>query len=472
MNKNYEVPSQMQDNLPDVSALYEASSALYKNGGLTVKGIERSINELENAGIKVTNDKINRWLEAGKKEINSITGEKVSLSQPQDSYIGTGTFEMNNTLIMDYTTSNTLDESPFNTMLPVRNADAISFQQDIMNTLYGYADGDNGVSGSANIVPLLQSSTNQYKGYYISEISQFNGDDLRKLRELGTSDTTRKGVIQKLSWQQVLLVHRMATGLELNRIEAIQKGSWVWNGYNQSSSVVIGSGLTNTITSLSQSLGSYNTTTNVFTLNPSLTADPVKEIGAWLNPILNTGLDFDSFIIDNISYGNIFRSPAIDTRTVYTSAVSSNNVQDVRQNLFRLNTIPALEGKSFLVDNRTFKLTPDRTTTLNTRPLLWGKTVTSSSFRITVLAKPKGLSRVGDMVFFPNVYNRNTNILGGGVSTNSFGGNNGIILATQDMATFDITNQKIQMFSASNSAPVVYLPNMIYSFDLGVTITS
>lgn len=456
-----------ETNVADQAAnLTEAAIALSKNGGFTYDGLEKSYKELAAAGVDLS--------KSGKIEKLMEKSKNVSLSAPvdtTDSVIGTNTFMISNQLIQDISPENSVENSPYNIMMPFKTIDAQEYQQDIMSSFWGYADGGSTVNGAINVVALLETISNSWKGFYIAEQSFLEGDDLVALREVGTSNTASRGALQKLNYGALNLLQRAGTGLELNRIESLFKGSWTWYDSSLQDNIVISSQIPlNNITTLTQSLGAYNTTTNVFTPNVSMTVNPLVQLGQMLTTIKNMGLSIEKIVMDNITYSAIFNSAAVTSQTQYVTMNSDNNVMGVRSNLFKITTIPELQDVPIEVDNRALKFNADETTRSNTRPLLWGKTVSGSSFRALIVVRPTGLSRVGDFGFFPNVYARTTQIGGGSRSIGGYGG--GITMVEQDLSQFDITNQKIQLLAASKSAPMIYLPNTVFTFDFNVSITS
>jgi hypothetical protein len=468
------IPSYIENFSEKAALIGEAAIALQKNGGFTYDGLNKSRNELKSAGIDLNlPNKMEKFITIGKQTVTAFDGKSsVSLSGPDpvDSSIGIRTFEISNQLIQDIGPTASFEDSPVNVMMPYKNIPSVQYQQDILASLYGYADGDSGPDGAANVVPLLETTSNSYKGFSIREMSFLQGYDLIALREIGTNETERRGSMQKINYGKLNLLQRAGTGLELNRLDMLIKGSWSYQESSLSDPLIISGGISaNNVTTMSQSLGSYVKATNTFTPNASLTINPLEQLGVSLTNIKNMGMDIDKIVIDNITYGAIFNSPLIASQTQYVSAVSSNNVMETRKNLFQITTIPALQGIPIEVDNRAWKTDSKVTTPLNTRPLWWGKTVTSSSFRALIVVKPKGLSRVGDFGFFPNLYARTTQIGGGSTVNGGYGG--GITMVMQDLSVQDITNQKIQLLAASNSAPMLYLPNMVRLFDFNVSVS-
>jgi len=448
----------------------EASIAIHKNGGFTYDGLNKSYKELNTAGIDINkNGRLEKFIEIGKKPIQTRLGNTVSLSAPTESFIGTETFEISNQLIQDFSPENAIEDSPVNEMLPFKTVDAQYYQQDRMSSNYGWADGSNGVDGAINIVPLLETTSNSYRGFETEEISYLSGRDLIALREVGVSDTEKQGAMQKLNYGMLNLLQRAGTGLELNRLEMLIKGSWTYKqGSLPDPLIISGQVPAGNVTTLSQVLGTYTASTNKFVPNSSMTVNPLVELGLSITAIRNMGMDIDKIVIDNITYGAIFNSAAVASQTQYVTMNSDNDVMGVRKNLFRITTIPALQGIDIEVDNRAVKTNSNTTSLANTRPLWWGKTVTASSFRALIVVRQSGLSRVGDFGFFPNTYARTTQIGGGSRSIGGYGG--GIVMVNQDLSVQDITNQKIQLLCASNSAPMLYLPNGIFTFDFNVTI--
>lgn len=452
--------------------IFEAARAVQLNGGMTYDGLNKSRRELKVAGVDLDiPDKMEKLVAIGKQTIRTLDNQSsISLAAPTDSEIGINTFEISNQLIQDASPENAMENSPINIMLPNKTIDAVQYQQDILSSNWGWADGDNGVNGASNAVSLLETQSNSWKGFTTREMSFMSGQDLINLRAVGTSDTERQGAMQKLNYGMLNLLQRASTGLEMNRLESLIKGSWTYKEGSLPDDLIISSQIpAGNVTTLTQSLGAYNSTTNVFTPNAGMTVNPLVQLGQMLTTIKNMGLDIEKIVMDNISYGAIFNSTAVASQTQYVTMNSNNDVMGVRANLFKITTIPALQDVPIEVDNRAVKINSAATTRSNTRPLWWGKTVTTSSFRALVVVKPKGLTRVGDFGFFPNIYARTTQIGGGTRSMGGYGG--GVVMVTQDLSQFDVTNQKIQILAASASAPIIYLPNLVFTFDLNVTIS-
>jgi hypothetical protein len=415
--------------------------------------------------------KITDLIKRGQTKLASLSAS----NSTNNSNIGQNTFEISNQLIQDISPELKLAESPFDTMMPYKNINAVEYQQDILQSNYGVAQSANGVKGANNVVPFLTSNGVKFEGRDYVEQSFISGRDLIALREYGSSDTTAKGEMLRRTYQRLLLLARQETGIELNRIDMIRQGSIHYG--NQESYATINAGIPlQNLGQLSQSLGSYDNATNKFTPNINLTTNVLVELGNFLTPIRNAGLKIKSIVMDNICYNAIFNSAPIQAKTLYTSAVSSNNVMQIRDNLFRLTTIPDLQGVPLEVYSGSWKLNSDITTTKNTRPLMWGlgepgtNNITSTSFRAVVVVEQSGLSRIGELGFFPNQYMRNTAVAGGQKEIASYGGG-GIVLMEQDLSVLDITNQTIQMLSASTYSPMVYQSHLLYPFDFNVPVS-
>ena len=468
-----EIPSKLVESKINPLQIFEVAQAIKKNGGLNYGGLKSSAKELSTIGIDIEDEgKFNKYMAIGqnvKTSIHQSLGE-ISLSAPQDSYIGIDTFEISNQLIQDVSPESSFENSPFNVMMPYKNVDAISIQQEVMSSFYGWADGDNGVNGAINVVPLLESVSNQYKGYLTTEVSYLEGNDLIALREIGQSDTTKRAAIQKLNYGTLNLIQRQETGIELNRIEALIKGIYTYKTPNSPDPLKVSMQIpaSNVTALVGGSLGTYTIATNTFARNTTLVPNVLIQMAETLTSIKNMGLVIDKIVMDNICFGAIFNSPAISSQTQYISMNSNNKVSDIRDNLFEITNIPALMGVKIEVDNRAIKVDSNKTGKSNTRPILWGKTVEAASFRALICTIPAKLNRVGDLGFFPNIYARTSEIAGGNVKNSGYGG--GIVIANQDLSVSNIANQKIQIISASNSAPMIYLPNTVFTFDFNVNV--
>ena len=382
--------------------------------------------------------------------------------------VGATTLEIFNELVQDVSPENgVLERSPFNEMLPFKTVTAVTAQQDKYEAMYGWARPANGVLGALNPVPLLESSGQTYTGYLYNAKSWIEGFELIKWREMGSSNISNSGLMQKMAIQQLLLVEQVKTIVELIRIESLVKGSFAYND------IAVGTGIpaTNVYTA-SQSLGTYTTATNKLSVNALMTNNLLKEIGMMLVAIQNMGIEIEAFVVPNTIYLALFQSPPIDARTVYMSAVSGNNVGEMRNKLFQNTNIPTLAGVNIISDNRAIKTTPGETSTLNTRPIMYGETIDSASFRGIVLTKPTsggvGVAKTGNLGFFPNVYNRGGSPIGGSISSSGFDGN--ISLITQDLSMANSENQRVQMIATTCVSPMIMLQNTIFVFDFNVNI--
>lgn len=458
------VPFRNEQNIQTTAtALTNASEIIAKNGGYTYDSIKSAESELKSCGIDLNQPgKMESMILKGKsKNVRTAAGQTTSLSAPNDSQIGIDTFAISNELIQDFSPSTNITESPLEVMLPYKSCAAVEIQQDQMSSFWGYAEAGTTVDGAIPVVELLEVSSNYYKGYSISEYSELKGNDIIALREVGTSDTARRGAQQRLNFGMLNLIQRATTGLELNRLESAIKGSWTWKSDGQE--IVVSSQIpSSNIYQMSESLGEYDPVTNRLAPNNALSINPLVQLGQWLTYIKNTGLSIEKVVMDNVIFSTVFNCPAIAAQTQYISMNSNNDVSGIRSNLFKITTIPSLQDIAIEVDDRGLKFSPDKTTTLNTRPLWWGKTVTPSSFRALVVVRQSGLSRIGNFGFFPNIYARQGLAVGGTEG--------GIVAVQQDLSQFNILNQQIQLLVASNSAPMYYLSHGVYAFDFGVTI--
>lgn len=437
----------------------EGAMRLYKDvislsdGEQRLKAFTRTVDVLSKDGFEISSDSPLMQLAAPG---NASGG---------NSFVGQNTFEIANQLVQDVSPDNDIQSSPFNDMLPFRTSNTVEVQQDVYSSNYGWAGDSQGVGSVGNVVPLLEVGGDTFTGYMLDNESYVSGNALIALREAGTSDTARRGLTQRLTMQQILLTMRLLNSAELMRIESINKGSFTFNGVPVSTQVPI-----ENIQSATQSLGTYYKATNLLVPNAAATINFLKELGLFLTRIVNTGNKITKIIVENITYGAIFTTAAVEAQTRFMAANSNNTVGGIRNNAFHINTIPALQGIPIVIDNGTIKLTSEKTSLKNTRPIMWGKEVTSSSFRLIVCCAPTGLSKIGDMQFFPNVVARSASTAQGVM--NSAMGPDGICMITQDLATFNVKNQQIMMYGSTCCAPTIYNPNMIFMFDPLVQIAA
>ena len=279
-------------------------------------------------------------------------------------------------------------------MLPFREVGAFQVQQDIINSAYGNAQPENGVNGANTIVPLLGANGKSYEGLPYTEVSYIEGEALNNLRKLGTDATAERGWMQRWNLQRLMMLQRQAVNIELQRCAALGQGVITYKNFNYSMQIPSGN-----VTTLSQSLGSYVNATNVFTANPSMTVNPLRELGVMLTSLMNMGLSIEKIEMDNICYGAIFNSSAVQANTQYMSAVTTNDIMKGRDNLFRITTIPELQGVPIEVYNGAWKISDGVTSPSNTRPLMWGpgtpngsnpNYITSSSFRAVIVTSSYG----------------------------------------------------------------------------------
>lgn len=420
-------------------------------------GSDRSLRALE----KLSNDGFNIPLNSPLMQL-SAPGN----SGGGDSFVGQYTFEIMNRLLQDISPDNDVSDSPFNMILPFVTNSAVEVQQDKFSSNYGWAGDSNGIDGIQNSVPLLSASGDVFTGYMFSASSEISGNPLVTLRKLGVSDTKAQGVMQRIMMQQILLVQQVLNTIELNRIEAINKGSFTFKDVPVSTQIPAGN-----IFYSSASLGTYSLSANRLTPNAALTANLLTELSFALTYIKNTGNSIKHIMIDTITYTALFNSQAISDQTRFMTANSNNSVKKIRENLFRIKTIPALQDVDIMVDNGAIKIDSSTTSTVNTRPIMWGKTVTSSSFRFIIVCEPTKLFRIGEMGFFPNVVTRDGSSPLGGTSTTT-GPSGAVSLVTQDLSQFDVTNQKIKMYASTVAAPMIYFPSGIFLFDPRVNVVA
>lgn len=427
---------------------------------------------LKDGGTPATASKILKDFESQHIKLSSAS-RLLSLSDGnagangQGGVVGKNTFQVLEGLIQDYSPTFDIALSPYNTMLPFRTVDSVTAQQDIFESNYGWAREGNQAGGIINEVPLLEATGRRFSGYMFTAISYIAGEALIALREMGSSDTRVRGLVQRVALQQILLMKQVIATIELTRAETLIKGSFLFKGDTISTPL-----LTPNIHYASDSLGTYSRATNTLTPSPTTTANFINEIARVATKVQGSGITIKEIIIPAPIYQAIFQSPVISASTVYMSAVSSNDAQGVRDNLFRLSNIPSLKNIDLVSDDRWIKFEQGETTTLNTRPLAYGKEVDTSSFRALFITEPNGLSVTGYMGMFPNIYAR----AGSGVSpvnaTIETDYGNGVTMVTQDMSQFNWQNQQMQMFASSVIAPMVSLNNSIHVFDFRVNVVA
>jgi hypothetical protein len=222
-------------------------------------------------------------------------------------------------------------------------------------------------------------------------------------------------------------------------------------------------------------LGTYSRGSNSITVNNSATNNILKELGNALVGIQNMGIKIKGVLCPNTVYSAIFQSPQVDAKTLYMTATSPHDVQGMRADLFENSNIPILKGIPLIADDRSIKISSGVTTRLNTRPIMYGETVDTTSFRMLILTEPSngggGVSRLGNTGFFPNVYNR-SGITPVGGQIQNMGYNNSISFVTQDLSVSNWQNQAIQMIASACFAPMIYLPNGLCVFDPNINVVA
>jgi hypothetical protein len=450
--------NRMAEGIAEVASRIAKDKINLGDGSLSAK---HAMDDLKHANIK---------LKANSKLVTSNLSAGNS-GADQDTGVGVTTLEIMNELIQDYSPEHdVLEKSPLNSMLPLKQINAVRAQQDIYESNYGWARPSDGVFGAINPVPLLEASGKLFTGYGYNAMSSIEGYELIKYRELGSSNLTDLGTMQKIALQKILLAEQVKTSVELVRSESLTKGSFVYGD------VTIGTGIPNTnVFTASQSLGTYSRASNVITVNASATNNILKELGAALVGIQNMGVKITGVLCTNTVYSAIFQSPTVDAKTLYMTATSPHDIQGMRADLFENTNIPVLKGIPLIADDRAIKIASGITTTLNTRPIMYGETVDATSFRMLILTESStgggGTSRLGSMGFFPNVYDRpGMNPAGGQKETMGYQGS--ISLVTQDLSQFNWTNQRIQMIASSCFAPMFYLPNGLFVFDPAINVVA
>lgn len=459
---NFEVLDKNNDFERVAEGIVEVASRISKdkiNLGDGSSSAQHARDDLKSANIKL---KPNSKLVTAKLSAGNV-------GATENTGVGVTTLEIMNELIQDYSPEHdVLENSPLNSMLPLKQINAVRAQQDIYNSNYGWARPTDGVFGAINPVPLLGADGKVFTGYGYSAMSTIEGDELFKYRELGSSNLTDLGLMQKIALQKILLAEQVKTSVELVRSESLTKGSFVYGD------VTIGTGIpTENIGVASQSLGSYSRSNNKITVNAGATNNILKELGAYLVGIQNMGVKIVGVLCPNTVYSAIFQSPAVDAKTLYMTATSPHDIQGMRSDLFENTNIPILKNIPLIADDRAIKISEGITTPLNTRPIMYGEKVDASSFRMLILTESStgggGTARLGSMGFFPNVYDRpGTNPSGG--QKESMGYKGSISLVTQDLSQFNILNQRLQMVATSCFGPMIYLPNGLFVFDPDISL--
>ena len=443
-------------NLEDYShAIAEAAVTIAK-GGRTLNSIGNARKVLDQVGLELS--------DSTQRQMISLSSGDNGMNQ---GVLGQNTFEIANDLIKDFAPEINLASSPFADVLPAENITATRYQQDIMSSGSGWAHEAGAVNGFNNVVPMLESDGYIWRGYEFTENGEIKGDDLISLRNPGSSEIAVADATQRITYSQLNMLNRQNANIELKRIESLLKGSFIYRDTIVSSGLITGN-----FGQLSQPLGTYTKSTNTFTPNAGMSVDPIEELMSFVTSLQYLGLTIEEIICDGTSYQAIFQSPAVKSQTKYMSMYSQNNPADTQANLFKINTIPALMGIPLTVYSAGVKFAQGRTTRTNTRSIMWGQEVESSSFRAYIKLKNTGLSRVGKLGFFPNVFKDHAVGLNGNATASMLQNGSGVVLMQQDLAQYNFLNQKIQWVTSTTFNPMVMLENMVYAFDWNVNVVA
>jgi hypothetical protein len=381
-------------------------------------------------------------------------------NQQTEGFIGTTRYDLSSQLIRDYMPEVSLENNPISDILPSETINGAVYQQNKYGSGYGMSQPAGAVMGVNNQVPLLTRNGKKYRGYEFTEFLELDGDAALAMSNISSSNLTENGATELVNLSTLVLINRQNTGILARSIDAIKSGSFIATKTGTAVSSQLSS---NNIFTVAGGLtaGSYNTTTNLFTPNYAYTADPIQQLMAFINRLVNTGVIVESVMMDNQMYLWMFGTTAVKNRTVYSSAVSSNNMAQVQDNVFRINSIPQMMGIPIDVYSQGYKFAEGETDLTNTRPLWWGEEVTPSSFRVMIKTKSPNGSIMGNLGFFPNIYKD------GMFSSNTA---TGIVVRAQDSSAYNMLDQRYTVLASSTYCPMVYQPNLIYLFDFNVTV--
>jgi hypothetical protein len=434
----------------------------FEKDGFSVKTLDKTISDLNLES--VYDNKIDQY----KAMVSMMTGDSASV-------IGQDRYQVYNSLIQDYAPDvNPQKESPLNKMIPFEKFDAPTVQADIMSSLYGAASTSNGLFGSISFLPMLEVQSKQYSGIQVDLESFITGNEILKLRMPGSSNISESGAMTRWSYQRLLHLLQIHTYIELARIDTCARFNFAYTQNNIIENITVAVPYGNLYT-MSENFTTYNKTTKTFTPNPSFAGNIFDMLGQWIIEIANAGFNVEGLLIDNLSYLQIIKTPAIANQLSLMNTFTTNNVEAGRKLIWQNSNVPQLQNIPILVDQRTWKINSDVTSTQNTRPLLFGTgDVTRESFRIIPIIKPKNLSRVGVTGLFPNAYNEMLKLgplVNGSASTEN-GEQNSIYMAEQNMSLTDVTNSKIRLVTSATFCPSIFLENALFAFQLGVNVIS
>lgn len=406
---------------------------------------------------------------ADTRTISKLTKQSISLSSPDASNqaqggIGQDTYAISSALIQQMAPEANLKESPLNIMIPTIEVPTITRQQDIMSSNYGLLPASNGVGSQMNKTEMLKGKSSKYNGRLYDVTSNMSGTDLINLRELGSANTqVALGAAQLLNYSMLNLLEQAQNRVEVNRIDVLKKGSVVYKNSVFSAQVPSA----NVFHVSSESLGTYKKSTNEFIRNASYSVNPLQQIALQVNRIkltLGNGAKIKGVLLDPIIYQAIFATNAVQGQTSYISAVAKNDVMEGRKQAFQYFNVPALQDVPLMTWDGAIKLQNETTSVKNSRPILWGETVDSASFRALVILEVNGLNRIAELGFFPNMYER----VGYSEVVNHSAG--GIVLLQQDLAPMNMLNQEIQQLCAVSIGEMVYQPDLVYTIDFNINV--
>jgi hypothetical protein len=452
--------------------LTEAVEAIYQHRAKPFEAIDKASHHLEAAGININDRKVFDQVASFSKgsdvvKISNHVRDKASFAAGDNNqmqgYVGATRLDILNETIRQFFPEVSMDDNPLNGMLPSKVINAGKAEQGIYGAGYGMLQPSGAVKGVMNQIPLLERDAVTMRGYDFDGVLTLDGDAALAVRDLTSSDTTKNGSQELLNFSLLSAINMANMGVIGRGLESIKAGAYSATR----SGVVVSSGIPSGnvfFVSGAESAGTYTKSTNNFAGNLAYPGDPIQQLMFAVNKLINLGIVIDSIEMDNQMYLWMFSTPAVKGQTKYSSAVSVNQMQDIQSNVFKINTIPALMGIPIEVYKQGYKFGEGATaTTLNTRPLWWGETVTPSSFRVLIKTRSPLGSPIGHTIFPPNVYR--DGMMSSDAST-------GLVIRAQDNSAVNMFNQSYDILVATTVGYVYYQPNAVYTVDFNVIVNN
>lgn len=438
--------------------LTRAADILYAKGGFTPEGFKCAANDLHDAGINLT--------VADQQALMSLQGTTKFAVPDGSTVVGPTRSWLSNQIVRAYMPVADMSNHPLISMFPAQTVNGSFMQQNQFGSGFGMAQPANVIGGAQQQVSLLTRDGNIWTGYPIMAESSLDGTQANQMRAMFSDQLNENGAMELCNYQLQLLYDMTVNGIVGRTFDAIKKGSYRAvpknDGTYINASINRGNSL---IYTASESLATYNKTTNVFTENVAFAGNVFAQLTAALNNIKTSGYECEAIIMDNFIWSAMMTTPSTQSKLAYASFSSSNDIAGIQRNLFKTTMIPTLQNVPVLVYDQGYKFAPGKPSPATTRPLWWGEEVTSSSFRVFFkLRSPLG-SPFGNTAFFADT------IRDGLFSSTNSG--TMIDLRMVDTTQYQPTNPNVKMW-ARTTWGLTYndQAGFLAMFDPLVTVTS